>query len=154
LLRWAMLVSRDLVRLSDLEEGIRMAGYSPRRVPDLQRAWSLLGLPPGGSGSVTDDARPGVVLVDLVSLEEEGLEVIRTLSRHAPAVALLPEHLAGAEGQTRRWGALALLPPHDASRVAACLAAVPGPGPLRPGRPTGRLRGATRGAADGPPSPR
>ena len=115
-----------------------MAGFSPRRVPDLQRAWSLLGLPPGGSGTVPEEARPGRVLVDLVSLEEEGLEVIRTLSRHAPAVALLPEHLAGAEGQTRRWGAEALLPPHDAGRVAACLTALPGPGPFLPGRPTGR----------------
>ena len=138
MLRWAMLVSRDLVRLPDLEEGIRMAGYSPRRVPDLRRAWSLLGLPPGGSGAISDEARPGLVLVDLVSLEEEGLEVIRTLSRHAPVVALLPEHLAGAEGQTRRWGALALLPPHDAGRVARCMEAVPGPGPFRRDRPTGR----------------
>jgi hypothetical protein len=138
LLRWAMLGSRDLGRLPDLEEGIRMAGFSPRRVPDLQRAWSLLGLPPGGSGAVPEESRPALVLVDLVSLEEEGLEVIRTLSRHAPAVALLPEHLAGAEGQTRRWGAVALLPPHDAGRVAACLAAVPGPGPFLPGRTTGR----------------
>jgi hypothetical protein len=138
LLRWAMLVSRDLVRLPDLEEGIRMAGFSPRRVPDLQRAWSLLGLPPGGSGAVPEEARPALVLVDLVSLEEEGLEVIRTLSRHAPAVALLPEHLAGAEGQTRRWGAVALLPPHDARRVANCLAGLPGPGPLGAVPPTGR----------------
>jgi hypothetical protein len=138
LLRWAMLVSRDLVRLPDLEEGIRMAGFSPRRVPDLQRAWSLLGLPPGGSGAVPEEARPALVLVDLVSLEEEGLEVIRTLSRHAPAVALLPEHLAGAEGQTRRWGAVALLPPHDAPRVANCLAGLPGPGPLGAVPPTGR----------------
>jgi hypothetical protein len=132
-----MLVSRDLVRLPDLEEGIRMAGYSPRRVPDLLRAWSLLGLPPGGAGELRGGDRPGLVLVDLVSLEEEGLEVIRTLSRHAPAIALLPSHLAGAEGQTRRWGAIALLPPHDPGRVAECLAALPGPGPLRPGRPTG-----------------
>ena len=138
MLRWAMLVSRDLIRLPDLEEGIRMAGFSPRRVPDLQRAWSLLGLPPGGSGTIPEEARPGLVLVDLVSLEEEGLEVIRTLSRHAPVVALLPEHLAGAEGQTRRWGAGSLLPPHDAGRVAACLAAVPGPGPLRRVQPTER----------------
>lgn len=138
MLRWAMLVSRDLVRLPDLEEGIRMAGYSPRRVPDLQRAWSLLGLPPGGAGAVSDEARPGLVLVDLVSLEEEGLEVIRTLSRHAPVVALLPPHLAGAEGQTRRWGAFALLAPHDAGRVADCLSALPGPGPLRRDQPTGR----------------
>ncbi len=138
MLRWALLVSRDLVRLPDLEEGIRMAGYSPRRVPDLLRAWSLLGLPPGGAGEVPGGNRPGLVLVDLVSLEEEGLEVIRTLSRHAPAVALLPDHLAGAAGQTRRWGATALLPPHDASRVADCLAGLPGPGPLGTVAPTGR----------------
>ncbi len=127
MLRWAMLVSRDLVRLPELEEGIRMAGFSPRRVPDLQRAWSLLGLPPGGSGAVAAQNRPGLVVVDLVSLEEEGLEVIRTLSRHASAVALLPEQLAGAGDQARRWGAVALLPPHGAGRLAACLAAIPIP---------------------------
>lgn len=147
--RWALLVSRDLVRMPDLEEGIRRAGLSPRRVPDLMRAWSLLRLSPGGGGEVPADARPAVVVVDLVSLEEEGLEVIRTLSRHAPVVALLPAHLRGAVGQAQRWGAIAIDAPHDPERVAGYVGRVVGPG-----RATGRPAGATPGGGGAPPSPR
>ncbi len=144
--RWALLVSRDLVRLPDLEEGIRRAGLSPRRVPDLRQAWSLLRLAPGGTGEVPPDRQPAAVVVDLVSLEEEGLEVIRTLSRRAPVVALIPAHLRNAAGQATRWGAIAIDAPHDPERIAATVASA-----AAPERATDRPAGATPGGGGGPP---
>ena len=81
---WVLIVTRDPVRVPQLEEAARLAGLSPRRAPDLARARVLTG---------RGDA-PAAVIVDPASCGEEAFTVLQEMA--AGAVGVVLERQGGA----------------------------------------------------------
>ncbi len=89
--QWVLLLCHDSVGAVELEQEIRLAGYSPRRAPDIGRAEVLLGR----------GEQPAAVVIDLGDATDAGLGAVDTLrarSGELRVVALTPE----AEGPLAR----------------------------------------------------
>ncbi len=88
---WVLLLSGDSVGAAGLEQEIRLAGFSPRRAPDLGRAEVLLG----------QAEAPAAVILDLEHGGERGLGAVDSLRQRDAdlrVVALTPD----AEGPLAR----------------------------------------------------
>ncbi len=119
---WVLLLSTDVLRLEQLETGIRLAGFSPRRAPDLPLARVLM--------SQADDA-PVAVVVDLVSVAENGLAASEELAGPRPVIAIAPEQPRDLAARAERAGAVILSAKEGPEVLAGCLATLT--------RPTGGL---------------
>lgn len=95
---WILILTKDHLRLPELEEAARLAGFSPRRAPDLPRARVLF---------LKGDP-PGALLIDLSSVGEEGLDVLKRLGEGLPAVVLTPRHPRDWTQRAHRAGATTL----------------------------------------------
>ncbi|MDQ7005944.1 MAG: hypothetical protein Q9Q40_01790 [Acidobacteriota bacterium] len=60
---------------------MRLAGFSPRRAPDLARTEVLL----------RQGEDPAAAVVDLISTGEEGIAVLQALAEHTTLIAIAPE---------------------------------------------------------------
>ncbi len=75
---WILLMTRNSLEVPRLEEDIRIAGYSPRRAPDLPRTRVLI-----GRGEL-----PAGAVIDLVSTGEDGLAAIKELAAETKIIAI------------------------------------------------------------------
>ncbi|MDH3285965.1 MAG: hypothetical protein OEQ13_14625 [Acidobacteriota bacterium] len=78
---WVLLLTPDSLGAAELEQEIRLAGYSPRRAPDVPRAEVLLG----------QGDEPAAVVIDLAAAGEETLGMITRLTSASRIVALAPD---------------------------------------------------------------
>ncbi len=88
---WVLLLSGDSVGAAGLEQEIRLAGFSPRRAPDMGRAEVLLG----------QSETPAAVVLDLEHGGDRGLSAVESLRERDAGirvVALTPD----AEGPLAR----------------------------------------------------
>lgn len=106
---WALIVTRDPLRVPKLEEAARLAGLSPRRAPDLARARVLAGrgdppaaviVDPGSCGeeafTILDEMGPGAVGI-VLDREGGALDAVRAerLGAHVLPVETLAGRLPG-----------------------------------------------------------
>lgn len=88
---WALVVTRNPLLVPEVEEACRLAGLSPRRAPDLQRARVLC----------PAEDPPAAVIADPESCGEEAFAVVQEFGAGAVAVVLVsgdrPEDPARAE---------------------------------------------------------
>ncbi len=78
---WVLLLTQDSLGAADLEQEIRLAGYSPRRAPDVERAEVLLG----------QGERPAAVVIDLAASGEGILSALTRMAESSRVVALAPD---------------------------------------------------------------
>jgi len=92
---WVLLVTRDSLALPRIEEAVRLAGFSPRRAPDLERTRVLL----------RQGEQPAAAVVDLVSTGEDGLGALRELDGRVPLIGIAASSMIDLSART---GAVAL----------------------------------------------
>lgn len=75
---WVLAVTQDALNVPELEEWVRLAGFSLHRAPDVARMEVLL----------HKGERPVAMIVDLVSTGEEGLKALGQMAGKTPLFAI------------------------------------------------------------------
>jgi len=97
---WVLVLSQDSLSSSGLEQSVRMAGFSPRRAPDLARTEVLL----------RQGEDPAAAVVDLVSAGEDGMAVLESLSGRTALIAIALDPASDLSLRATRWGAEVVAP--------------------------------------------
>lgn len=108
---WALVVTRNAVLVPEIEEACRLAGLSPRRAPDLERARVLC----------SPEDPPAAVITDPASCGEEAFAVIDNFAHQALAVILQSGTRPEDESRAERLGAWAIRPEELPTRLPALI---------------------------------
>lgn len=115
---WVLAVTEDVLSVPELEEWVRLAGYSLHRAPDVARMEVLL----------HKGEDPVAVIVDLVSTGQEGLAALGRMAGKAPLIAIAGLESGEMLETLSRAGAHVLGPEEVADALPALLANLGCPG--------------------------
>lgn len=108
---WALVVTRNAVLVPEIEEACRLAGLSPRRAPDLDRARVLC----------APEDPPAVVITDPASCGEEAFAVVDSFAHQTLAVILQSSHRPEDAARAERMGAWSVRPEELPTRLPALI---------------------------------